>query len=337
MNLESKLAKQFNSPFCLYTANGTSALYLCFLEAKKRAKRKLLIPNITCPVVVVAALKAGLNVEFGDINLNDYTLDLKLLKEQFFKNPFDCILITHIYGHLCKEELFDFCIQNNIFIIEDSAQTYKVNPKADLSILSFGWTKFLQNPLGGGCILSSKLDLTPLRIQNEFLQEEPLNLNTLFQNYRKEFYALDPEEKNYFSKLKALLMANCYIFKKEAKNEFLEKQLANFQSILSQRKEKMQSYQTLLKHPLILHPKLEKESIVWRYTFRFLGPREKFLQILREEGIDCSSWYMQNSLIFKNLQLKQSEILQNQVVNLWTCESLSEERLIKNIKFIADI
>lgn len=148
--LELALAKKFKAKHCLYTHSGTTALYLCFLYAKKQGKNKILMPSIICPQVFIAALKAGLKIFVCDVKLSDYTLSFKALKRHFRTHHFDILLLAHVYGHFCDKKIIDFCKNNNIFIIEDSAQTYRINQESNFSILSFGHTKFLQNAYGGG-------------------------------------------------------------------------------------------------------------------------------------------------------------------------------------------
>ncbi|HEC1786772.1 TPA: hypothetical protein R1733_001641, partial [Campylobacter lari] len=79
---------------------------------------------------------------------------------------------------------------------------------------------------------------------------------------------------------------------------------------------------------------LGHNSIAWRYTFRFLGDREKLLVNLRKNNIDCSSWYIGCNKIFLKKALKNSIILENQIVNLWLDEKTSMEKIQDNIKKI---
>ncbi|HEC1793366.1 TPA: hypothetical protein R1734_001724, partial [Campylobacter lari] len=75
---------------------------------------------------------------------------------------------------------------------------------------------------------------------------------------------------------------------------------------------------------------LGHNSIAWRYTFRFLGDREKLLVNLRKNNIDCSSWYIGCNKIFLKKALKNSIILENQIVNLWLDEKTSMEKIQDN-------
>ncbi|TKX28066.1 DegT/DnrJ/EryC1/StrS family aminotransferase [Campylobacter estrildidarum] len=332
--LEEKISTHFNTLESLYTGSGTSALFLIFKYLKSKNKNKVLIPSLVCPQVVSAALKAGVWVIFADVNLEDYTLSYESCKKNYDENPYDALVLVHLYGHFCDERIIDFCQEKDIFIIEDCAQTYKINPKCDVSVLSFGHTKFLENELWGGVILSSKI---PLDILREFNKELTLKIDKQkFDEYRLKYYALDTKDKNYFKNLKNLLLDYTFVFG-SGDNPYIEEKLSQLDSVCKKRKENMQIYQNFLKHELILHPKPNLNSIAWRYTFRYLGDREKLLERLRKNGIDCSSWYLPSHLIFEGKTQVNSEILSKELINLWCDEKISKEQIKDNIKIILSL
>ncbi|MBZ7964842.1 DegT/DnrJ/EryC1/StrS family aminotransferase [Campylobacter sp. 2457A] len=333
-SLEEKISNHFNTLETLYTGSGTSALFLIFKYLKSKNKNKVLIPSLICPQVVSVALKAGVEVIFADVSLDDYTLIFESCKKNYDENPYDALVLVHLYGHFCDEKIIDFCKDKNIFIIEDCAQTYQINPKCDLSILSFGHTKFLENDLWGGAILSSKISLNSLR---DFNKELTLRVDKQkFEEYRLKYYSLNPKDENYFKNLKNLLLDYTFVFGSD-NNPYLEEKLSKLSNICEKRKENMQIYQNFLKHELILHPKFNLNSISWRYTFRYLGDREKLLENLRKNGIDCSSWYLPSHLIFGGKTQKNSEILSKELINLWCDEKISKDQIKDSIKIILSL
>lgn len=93
---------------------------------------------------------------FIDVSLCNYTLDYESCVALYTKYSYDALVLVHLYGHFCDERIWKFCLENDIFIIEDCAQTYKIDFRAHASILSFGHTKFLENNSWGGgnfCLL----------------------------------------------------------------------------------------------------------------------------------------------------------------------------------------
>lgn len=335
--LEKNIALKFNAKECMYTASGTSALYICFTYLKNMGIKNALISNIVCPQVTCACIKAGLTPIFGDISLDNFTLSYESVQENYKKFGFKALVLVHIYGHLCNEEIINFCKEKSIFIIEDSAQTYKINSNSNFSILSFGHTKFLQNKMGGGCLLSA-LNLDDLRTLNDTLVSRPSNFVELFEGYRSKYYAIDKQSADCYNKIRDLLLEYTFLYK-ESKNELLEEKLNRLDEICSNRIKKTKIYQSKLKHPLIINPKISSDTIPWRYTFRFIGKsRDDLLQKLRSHNIDCSSWYECNDKIFSypHCGLENSKIFEKQVVNLWLDESISENQIKQNIDIILE-
>lgn len=178
---------------------------------------------------------------------------------------------------------------------------------------------------------SSKV-LKELSIMNECLEFKDFKM--FFEEYRQKYYALDSKDLDYFSKLKSLLLDYTLIFKAQNYGN-LKTKLNNLEVICKNRREKMQIYQENLIHQNIIHPKLSPNCISWRYTFRYLGDREKLLSKLREKGIDCSSWYLPSHLIFGREKQKNSELLSKELINLWLDEKTSKEKIKNNIKVIS--
>lgn len=98
----------------------------------------------------------------------------------------------------------------------------------------------------------------------------------------------------------------------------------------------MELYQNLLIHKDIKPPKYSADSICWRYTFCYMNNREELLQKLRQNNIDCSSWYIPSHKIFSNQSLENSEFLESGIVNLWLDESISEKQIENNINLILE-
>lgn len=330
--IEKLLSLKFDRENLLYTGSGTSALYLIFSYLKKQGKNKIALSSLVCPQVSCAAFKAGCELVFVDVSLCNYTLDYESCVTLYAKHSYDALVLVHLYGHFCDEKIWEFCLENDIFIIEDCAQTYKIDSRAHASILSFGHTKFLENSSWGGVIFTYSSEvLKELSMMNECLEFKDFKI--FFEEYRQKYYALDSKDLDYFFKLKSLLLDYTLIFKAKNYGD-LKIKLNNLEMICQNRREKMQIYQEKLIHQNIIHPKLSPHCISWRYTFRYLGDREKLLERLRLSGVDCSSWYIPSHQIFQGKILKNAEILSHQLINLWLDEKTSKEKILKNVDMI---
>ncbi|HID0730117.1 TPA: DegT/DnrJ/EryC1/StrS family aminotransferase [Campylobacter jejuni] len=185
--------------------------------------------------------------------------------------------------------------------------------------------------MGGVIFTYSSEVLKELSMMNECLEFKDFKI--FFEEYRQKYYALDSKDLDYFFKLKSLLLDYTLIFKAKNYGD-LKIKLNNLEMICQNRREKIQIYQENLIHQNIIHPKLSPHCISWRYTFRYLGDREKLLERLRLSGVDCSSWYIPSHQIFQGKILKNTEILSHQLINLWLDEKTSKEKILKNVDMI---
>lgn len=190
--------------------------------------------------------------------------------------------------------------------------------------------------MGGGCILSND-DLEELKLMQNTLEVNNTKYLDELKEYARKYYRLDKLDNAYHLKLKRILFKYINFYNNDIFNDKLLKNLDNLENICKNRERKFKIYRRKLKHSLIIEPKISPLSVAWRYTFRFLGDREKFLNLLRKENINCSSWYEGNDKIFGKEELKNTRILEKELVNLWLDESTSEDEIYKNIVIILRI
>lgn len=98
-DLETTICQQYGVKYGIFTGNGTTAMYLAFC-ALGLQKKKVIFPAISCTNPVNAAIFAGYEVEFCDVQLKDYTIDLIMLNEMLSTGKYGIVVPTHIYGHI---------------------------------------------------------------------------------------------------------------------------------------------------------------------------------------------------------------------------------------------
>lgn len=336
-SLENILCKKYKKKYGVFTGSGTAALYLAF-KALNMQDKKVIFPAISCTNPVNAAIFAGYDVEFCDINLYNYTIDVNMLKKMLDTGLYGVVVPTHIYGYQCDiDKINNICKERNIIVIEDAAQTYKVT-EANISIVSFGHTKIFETELGGGIAFTDdEILYREMKNNQKMLNKRPENSDDLFDKYREEYYRIVKNSKDEFEKcnqLKQLQLENkdTFIYDLNENDEILEK-LKLEDEIIKDRITKKNLYDEYLNRKYITIPK-EKEKVFWRYTFIYKGKRDKLLEDARKEGIDISSWYPSLSMIYNNIRLKNADILQNGVVNLWITKDHSEERIKREIDIL---
>lgn len=168
---ENKLKKKFKSNFAFTTNNGTSALHLIGRVLNWNKGDIVVVSPITFLSSVNSILYCGATPKFVDINLEDYTLDIKKLEDLLIKykcagKKVKAVIVTDYAGHpadwinlyrLKKKYKFklvnDNCHAVGASINKDRGYAVKF---ADLVSLSFHPVKHLTTAEGGAVLTNNK-------------------------------------------------------------------------------------------------------------------------------------------------------------------------------------
>ena len=336
--LEQAISEKFHRPYAVFTGNGTTAMYLAFQALELQAK-KVLFPGISCTNPVNAAIFAGYEVDFCDINLKDYTIDTDELERLLRTGQYGIVVPTHIYGHRYDgEKVRDLCREYQAVLFEDAAQSFYVSELSDLSVMSFGHTKVCDTPLGGGVILTADAHLAEKIAGGRMKLEDKQSLpDTLFDEYRERYYAITKagltwEERN--KRLRELqLDSRQYFIYDLQDNPAIIKELKVLEETVENRRQKALIYENELQKPYVIQAKKD-DLFCWRYTFLYKGNRDELLKRTRERDIDISSWYVSLAGIYKGEHLKNSDELEKRVVNLWVDASHGVKKIREDIASI---
>ena len=336
-NLENVLCKKYNKKYGVFTGNGTTALFLA-LQALNMQDKRIIFPAISCTNPVNAAIFAGYDVDFCDITMENYTIDITKLEKMLDTNLHGIVVPTHIYGHQCDmDKINALCSDKNVIVVEDAAQTYKVM-ESTVSIVSFGHTKIFETESGGGIAFTNVESIyNQMKKYQHMLNKCPSNSDELFDIYRKKYYEIVKNARNEYDKCKKLKQLqldsrDTFIFDLN-ENDEIPVMLNKEKSIFKDRIFKKKLYDEFLNKDYVEIPK-QTEEILWRYTFVYKGNRERLLYDARKEGIDISSWYPSLSMIYNNKLLENADILQKSVINLWITEDHNEDRIKRDIAIL---
>ncbi|MGZ5810166.1 MAG: DegT/DnrJ/EryC1/StrS family aminotransferase [Xanthobacteraceae bacterium] len=161
-DLEGALAKYLGVDDFQLECRGSAALVIALTYLQTRsARRTIIIPAYTCPIVVVAARQAGCRIIACDPIAGGFDLDLDHLGKLINEDTL-CVLVTHYGGGLtdvARVQKFVRAISSEIFVVEDAAQAFGarwddacVGTQADIGIFSFGAGKGLTLYQGGGLV-----------------------------------------------------------------------------------------------------------------------------------------------------------------------------------------
>lgn len=196
MHIFNSLGSNYNLAFVLKTLfsinQNKQRILEQFLEDKYRAKATLLykgreaielglrsfnlppdsfvaINGFTCFAVFEAIEKAGLQVEYLDIEKGELNFSPKELEKHLEKNPkIKSVIIQNTLGYPCQvEQISKICEKYNLILIEDLAHsvgtTYKSGSEAgtmgDVVVLSFSQDKMIDGISGGALIKKGKSNI----------------------------------------------------------------------------------------------------------------------------------------------------------------------------------
>jgi len=143
-SLETDFKNYLAVPYAEVTYSGTAAFYF-ILEALKELspKKTVIIPSFICPLVPLAVKRAGLKNAVCDINKDNFNFDIQQLQNLCSQNSdILAIVAAHLGGiPLDFEAIRQIAVSNNIFVVEDCAQSlgaeYKGKKAGTLGDFSF--------------------------------------------------------------------------------------------------------------------------------------------------------------------------------------------------------
>ena len=161
--LKQEIKDFFNKKHCFFVSSGKAALTLVLLALKEMhpERNQVLIPAFSCYSVPSAIVRAGLQVELCDIDLQTLDYDYAQLAEKL-KNPnLLCVLSLHLFGLPANvDRLKQIRHDPAVTIVEDAAQAMggewqgkKLGTMGDVGFFSLGRGKAV-TAVEGGVILT---------------------------------------------------------------------------------------------------------------------------------------------------------------------------------------
>ena len=191
--LEAALAEYFSVEKVQLTHSGRSALYFLL---RALPQEKVYLPAYNCWAVAEAVMYAKKQIEYVDISLEDFNMDLARLRDVL--EPGSIIIATHQFGIPCDiDAILRLASERHCFVIEDNAAAFgseiggkKTGGFADAAILSFDNAKTVVSGKGGAILFNDV---------------------ALYDKVR-EIYALEVGSAGIFAPLKSMVMALGYCY-----------------------------------------------------------------------------------------------------------------------------
>jgi len=152
----------FNDVF--FFGSGTEALYTALKGLNIKGK-DIILPGYTCGAVIKSVLLTGGKPILVDVDINTFGLDPSKVNKAITRNT-KAMIVVYPFGNPLNIDIFkEIAVENNIFFIEDIAQSlgakYRgdyVGKFGDIAVLSFGSGKGISSG-GGGALVVNNRDL----------------------------------------------------------------------------------------------------------------------------------------------------------------------------------
>ena len=153
-DLENQIKQYLDREYAVAVPNGTIAIYLSLLAAGVKENMKVVVPNVTMIATINAVLWAKAEPILVDV---DESLCLSYEKLMKIDEEFDCLIFVPLNGRTGDgKKIQEWCTENNIIFIEDSAhalgssyKSQKCGSLGDLSVISFTPHKIITMGQGG--------------------------------------------------------------------------------------------------------------------------------------------------------------------------------------------
>lgn len=163
---EKEFSSFIGSQYCIGVANGLDALIISLKVLDLPHGAEVIVPSNTYIATILAIVQAGFKPILVEPDILTYNINPNLIQSKINKNT-KVVMVTHLYGKVCDmDPILEICKTNNLYLIEDCAQSHGAKYKGKMSgtfgtlaAFSFYPTKNLGALGDSGAITTSDLNL----------------------------------------------------------------------------------------------------------------------------------------------------------------------------------
>jgi dTDP-4-amino-4,6-dideoxygalactose transaminase len=160
-SFEKEFAAYLNSEFCIGVNSGTDALLIGLKALGVGIGDEVILPSHTAVATAAAVVSTGATPVFAEVSKISMTID-PVSVASLITSKTRAVIAVHLYGFPCDlDVLKQICLENQLFLIEDCAQSTgteykgkKVGTVGDIGCFSFYPTKNLGAIGDGGAIVT---------------------------------------------------------------------------------------------------------------------------------------------------------------------------------------
>jgi dTDP-4-amino-4,6-dideoxygalactose transaminase len=350
---EDALLEQCNAHSVLWSGRAATSLYHAYRIAALRRpdveQAEVIVPTMMCATAANVAYISGIKPRFADVELQTGLITLERLKARFTPNTIAVVAI-HLLGQSVDiEPIANWCIENNLLLIEDPTQALGgryadgryLGSVGDVTVYSFGSTKIIQT--GNGALVANTQDAAE-QLQ-AILDDEPTPLpnvddNTRLQlalSYRNLHHALVGLLR--LNNLPVATVSHSFIALRSAYEALylrpvqpeidLNRAWDNLPESLERRLELARIYAERLQggawHLLTGY---EQSGVCWRFSMLLDNPEKQvaFSEAVRRDGFHVSNLYWAvNQFFDASDDCPNADSFGRRIVNLWVDASVDAD------------
>lgn len=177
---EEMIAAYTGAKYCKVMPNGTLSLSVALMACGVKAGDEVIVPDYTMVATPNSAELIGAKAVFVDIDRASLCMDIEKLKAAVTDKT-KAVIIVSINGRYPDniEEYISFCKKNNIYIIEDAAQSLgsyfngkHIGTFGDIGSFSFSVPKIITTGQGGALITNNDMLIDKIKRIRDFGREK---------------------------------------------------------------------------------------------------------------------------------------------------------------------
>ena len=176
--LENMIASYTGAKHCVMVNNGTVSLILAAIACDINQGDEVLIPNYTMVATPNSVKILGAKPVFVDIEDKSLCIDLNDAKKKLTSKTKALVLVSSNgrYPAIGIEKVKQFCLENNLFLIEDAAQSLgsfypnkkHIGTEGIIGSFSFSPAKIISTGQGGALITNNENIAKKLKYLKDF-------------------------------------------------------------------------------------------------------------------------------------------------------------------------
>ncbi len=345
---EKKISNYCNSKHAIAVSSATSGLHIACLSLDVKKNDIVWTSAISFVASANAAVYCNADIDFLDISLEDFNIDIKSLEKKLIvakkKNKLPkVIIVVHFAGNPCQmKQIYSLKKKYKFKIIEDASHALGATYMnkliggcdfSDMCVFSFHPVKSITTAEGGVVTTNNKKIFNDLKLY----REHGINRDFINKKFRPKYYEQIKLGYNYrMNELEAAIGIE---------------QLKKLDSFITKRVKIYNFYKSKLKNNLFKYPSISANSysshhlfiIILKKNIRKL--RDNIFSKLLKKGIGVNIHYMPiykhpfyKKYRKKNFKLKNAEIYYNTCISIPIFPTLSRNqqkfiiRIINSVK-----